>query len=231
MKSLVIGMATGITALALLLPAAAQAPLPVEKEPHHRMVLENAYVRVLDIVLAPGEATLDHRHSRDTLQVTIAPSKMSVEVAGKPPADVPEGGPGDAEFVFFSKTPLTHRMKNVGASTLHIIEVEILSTSPAPPQTPFQQESQNYKQALDNNRVRVFRRVLPAGATTTVHTHQRPMLGISVTGGNLVYETTGQPTRNAQVAPATVSWPQVPFTHSFKNVGNTTAIAIDVELK
>ena len=156
---------------------------------------------------------------------------MRVEVAAKPPAHIPEGRPGDIGFDPFSKAPLTHRMKNAGSFPLHIIEVEFLSASPAPPQTPFQQESEGYKQVLDNNRVRVFRRVLPAGATTTVHTHQRPMLGISVTGGNMVYSTPGQPPRNTQVAPATVSWPRVPFTHSFKNVGNTTAIAIDIELK
>ena len=227
MKSFVLGVA----ALAILLPSAAQAPLPVQKESHHHLVRENAYIRVFDIILAPGEATLDHTHSRDTLQVMIGPSTMRVEVAGKPPADIPEGRPGDIGYVPFSKAPLTHRMKNAGTFTLHIIEVELLSASPAPPQTPFQQESEGYKQALDNDRVRVFRRVLPAGATTTVHTHQRPMLGISVTGGDFVYQSPGQPPRSAQVPPATVSWPPVPFTHSFKNVGNTTAIAIDIELK
>jgi quercetin dioxygenase-like cupin family protein len=227
MKSFVVG----ILALALLLPSAAQAPLPVEKESHHRVVKENTYVRVLDIILAPGEATTDHRHSRDALQVMIAPSKMRVEVAGKPPADIPEGRPGDIGFVPFSKTPLTHRIKNTGTYPLHMIEVEFLAASPAPPQTPFQQEGEGYKQALDNERVRVFRRVLSAGATAGMHTHHRPTLGISVTGGSLVYETVGQPTRSAEVESATVSWPQVPFTHSFKNVGKTTAIMIDIEPK
>jgi hypothetical protein len=222
---------SGFAALVFLLSSAAQAPLPVAKEPHHRLVIENAYVRVFDIILRPGEATLDHSHSRDTLQVMIAPSKMRMEVAGKPPVDVPEGKPGDVGFVAFSRTPLTHRMRNIGAFPLHIIEVEFLAASPVPPQTPFQQESSNYKQVLDNDRVRVFRRVVPAGDSTSVHTHQRPMLGISVTGGSQVYQTPGQPPRRAQVSPATVNWPQVPFTHSFKNVGSTVVIAIDVELK
>ena len=32
-------------------------PVPVEREPHHRWTFENQYVRVLDVVLAPGEST------------------------------------------------------------------------------------------------------------------------------------------------------------------------------
>lgn len=221
----------GLAVLIFAMVSAAQAPLPAEKEPHHRLVLENAYVRVSDIILAPGESTLDHVHTRDTLQVIVAPSLMRVEVAGKPPVEVPAGDPGDVGFVAFSKMPVTHRQKNVGTLPLHMLEVEFLAASPAPPQTPFQQESQNYIQVLDNDRARVFRRVLPSGESTNVHTHQRPMLGISVTGGNQVYQTLGQPPRSAQVSPATVSWPQVPFTHSFKNVGSTMVVALDVELK
>jgi quercetin dioxygenase-like cupin family protein len=227
MKSFILGT----IALALLLPSAAQEPLPVEKESHHRVVKENSYVRVLDIILAPGEATAEHRHSRDALQVMISPSKMRVEVTGQPPADIPEWRPGDIAFASFAKTPLTHRIKNTGTFPLHMIEVEFLAASPAPPQTPFQQEGEGYKQVLDNDRVRVFRRVLPAGATVAMHTHHRPTLGISVTGGSMVYETVGLPTRSAEVDPATVAWPQVPFTHSFKNVGKTTAIMIDIEPK
>src|ERR1700693_4583004 len=78
---------SGFTVLVFLLSSAAQAPLPVEKESHHRVVIENAYVRVFDIILAPGEATLDHAHTRDALQVIIGPSIMRVEVVGKPPVD------------------------------------------------------------------------------------------------------------------------------------------------
>jgi quercetin dioxygenase-like cupin family protein len=222
---------SGASTILLLLPAGAQAPVPVEKESHHRVVLENAYVRVLDLILAPGEATADHTHFRDSLQVMVGPSKMRLEVPGKPPVEVPETAPGEVGFVAFSRNPVTHRIKNVGAGTLRIIEVEFLAPSTAPRQTPFQAEGPDYKQVLDNERARVFRRILRAGESTNVHTHQRPLLGINVTGGTLLRQMAGQPPSTAEVAPASISWPQIPFTHSFKNVGKTTDIAIDVELK
>jgi beta-alanine degradation protein BauB len=46
-------------------------PVPVEQEPHHRWIFENQYVRVLDVVLAPGESTLFHTHSHDSVAVRL----------------------------------------------------------------------------------------------------------------------------------------------------------------
>jgi beta-alanine degradation protein BauB len=46
-------------------------PVPVEQEPHHRWIFENQYVRVLDVVLAPGESTLFHTHSHDSVGVRL----------------------------------------------------------------------------------------------------------------------------------------------------------------
>ena len=45
----------------------AEDPVPVEQEPHHRVIFENQYVRVLDVVVKPGETTLFHKHSIDNL--------------------------------------------------------------------------------------------------------------------------------------------------------------------
>src|SRR6202158_5917321 len=217
--------------LTIFLPVAAQTPLPVEKESHHSVVLENANVRVIDLILPPGEETLDHQHSRDSLQVMVAPSMMRIEVSGKPPVELRPGDVGDVGYIAFSKAPLSHRIKNFGASTLHILEVEFLSPSRAPPQTPFQQESQHYQQVVDNDRVRVFRRTLAPGETSGMHTHHRPYLGINVAGGEFLYEVPGQAARNAEVKPATVSWSPNPATHSITNAGKNGAVSLDIELK
>jgi hypothetical protein len=34
-----------------------QDPVPVEQEPGHRLVFANQYVRVLEVIVAPGETT------------------------------------------------------------------------------------------------------------------------------------------------------------------------------
>jgi quercetin dioxygenase-like cupin family protein len=47
--------------------APSNQPLPSEQEPHHRWKFQNQYVRVLDVLLAPGESTLFHTHFHDSI--------------------------------------------------------------------------------------------------------------------------------------------------------------------
>ena len=61
----------------------ADDPVPVEQEPHHRVVFENQYVRVLDVVVGPGETTLFHRHSIDNIPIILTDADNKTQFAGK----------------------------------------------------------------------------------------------------------------------------------------------------
>ena len=54
-----------------LLTAAVAAQVPVNNEPHHRTVFENADFRILDVRVSPGESTADHRHDHDIASVSM----------------------------------------------------------------------------------------------------------------------------------------------------------------
>jgi hypothetical protein len=45
--------------------------IPVDQEPHRRVLLENQYARVLDVQIPPGESSLFHTHSYDNPSVRI----------------------------------------------------------------------------------------------------------------------------------------------------------------
>jgi len=67
----------------LLLPLlAAQTMKEVEitSEPSHHLALENTYVRVFKVEVAPHAATLLHRHRHDYVFVSLGPSHISNEV-------------------------------------------------------------------------------------------------------------------------------------------------------
>src|SRR4051812_8584345 len=78
---------TGIAVLILAAIAAAQQPAEVriDQEPHHHLVLENEYVRVFKVEVAPHEATVVHRHTRDYVVVTIGDAEVTNAVVGKEP--------------------------------------------------------------------------------------------------------------------------------------------------
>jgi hypothetical protein len=64
----------------------AQAPeaVPIPKEPHHHLVLENDYVRVFRVSVPAHESTLLHQHDVPYLYVALGPADVINAVQGKP---------------------------------------------------------------------------------------------------------------------------------------------------
>ena len=101
-------------------------PVPVDQEPHHRWIFENQYVRVLDVVLAPGESTLFHTHSHDNVAVRLSDSTVQDQPFGKEWRPASRLLPGDSRYMQGTQTPYTHRVKNVASTPFHVIDIELL---------------------------------------------------------------------------------------------------------
>src|SRR5467141_4733810 len=73
--------------LALLLspslPAQAPVAVPISKEPHHHLVLENDYVRVFRVSVPAHDATLLHQHDVPYLYVALGPADVINAIRGK----------------------------------------------------------------------------------------------------------------------------------------------------
>src|SRR5215475_3150755 len=68
---------------AITLTAQNASEVAITAEPHHRLALENQYVRVFKVEIAPAEKTLMHRHEHDYIFVTLGPAEVSNEVKDK----------------------------------------------------------------------------------------------------------------------------------------------------
>jgi hypothetical protein len=102
--------------------------VPVEREPHHRWIFENQYVRALDVVLAPGESTLFHTHSHDSIAVTLTDAKLQEQPLNKEWRPTARLLPGNSRYMQGTRAPYTHRIKNVGSTPFHVIDIELLAT-------------------------------------------------------------------------------------------------------
>jgi len=100
-------------------------PVPVEREPHHHVVFENQYVRLLDVVVPPGEMTLFHTHSLDNVAVLLADTSLKNQNPGEDWTERPITH-GSVGFRAGTKAPYTHRIMNTGAVVFHVMDVEIL---------------------------------------------------------------------------------------------------------
>jgi hypothetical protein len=74
--------------LLLTFSVSAQAPtaVPIAKEPHHHLVLENEYVRVFRVSVPGHDATLLHQHDVPYVYVSLGPADVINAVQGKPEA-------------------------------------------------------------------------------------------------------------------------------------------------
>jgi quercetin dioxygenase-like cupin family protein len=100
-------------------------PVPVEQEPHHHVVLQNQYVRVLDVFFPVGEPALFHTHSNDNVSVALSGDKTKSQPWGGEwtgPATVVAGEVGFHKAV---GQPYTHRVGSAGTQPFHVIDVEI----------------------------------------------------------------------------------------------------------
>src|SRR5205809_8064001 len=103
-----------------------QSPVEISGEAHHHPKFENEFVRVWDVTVPAGEATLWHVHRNDNVVVTLGDASLRIENATAPPTE--------AQWKFgevrFAKATYVHRAMNVGMTPFHNLTIELLR-SPA----------------------------------------------------------------------------------------------------
>src|SRR6476646_4130735 len=74
-----------------------QQSVEITSEPSHHLVLENAFVRVFDVSVAPKATTLVHRHNNDYVFVTLGDADITNARVGAQPARL-QLKDGDARY-------------------------------------------------------------------------------------------------------------------------------------
>ncbi|HJZ63963.1 MAG TPA: hypothetical protein VKD70_06575 [Candidatus Acidoferrum sp.] len=100
-------------------------PVPVEQEPHHHVVFQNQYVRVLDVLFPPGDPSLFHTHSNDNVSVAIGGDLTKSQVMGGEWSEPVKVVPGQVAFHKAKGQPYMHRVGSAGTQAFHVIDAEI----------------------------------------------------------------------------------------------------------
>ncbi len=64
------------------------APVPIGEEPHHQLLLKNAYTQVYSVAMVPLDSTYLYRHDLPYLGVALGAAELVDAVSGKPPVHV-----------------------------------------------------------------------------------------------------------------------------------------------
>lgn len=186
-------IASSAARLALLLGASvglAAQVVPVGQEPHHPVVFENAFLRVLDVNIPPGTTTLDHRHDHDLLIVSVGAADTRTRAPG---ADWGPTRPrrvlGETSITEYVGQPGVHAIRNVGVDPYRLIAIENARErgwSWLPPATT------GAEVVAEGRAFRATRLQLRAGGAAVVRVHAVPSVVILVSGEATLSRAGGQ---------------------------------------
>jgi quercetin dioxygenase-like cupin family protein len=218
---------------AITLAAQTATEVEITSEPHHHPALENAYVRVFKVEVAPHEATLMHRHRHDYFFVTLGASEVENDVEGKPPVTLKLQ---DAE-THFTPGNFAHIAKNLSDQPFRNVTIELLQDEKSR-QSPAKWDEDRGLRVLQGGTqdiqfvkdgVRVSEIDLQPGGMIPKHHHVGPHLVVAITDLDLRSDVEGKPAAIRQLKAGDVAWVEGGLTHTITNVGKQPAKVVTLE--
>jgi quercetin dioxygenase-like cupin family protein len=203
----------------------ALAPVPVENEPLHHVVLKNDAVVVIHLVLPPGERTLYHIHSHDRIAIPLSSTSITQQVLNEKEGLPSPSGPGTFSALTLSGSSYTHRVHNVGANPYDVLDIELLNRPPSP--SPVTAAAV----AAENPSARIYNWVLAPGAISAMHTHARPYLIVATTGFTLKMTAPDGQSLTHELKRGDFHWIDSKVTHTLANSGSAEGQILEIELK
>jgi quercetin dioxygenase-like cupin family protein len=222
--------------LLLLIPSlAAQTTTEVEitAEPSHHLALENEFIRVFKVEVAPHASTLMHRHRHDYIFVTLGDAHVSNEVEGKPPADL-KLADGDTRF---APGNFAHVAKNLSDQPFHNVTIELMQDEKLrqmPSHWPEGSGERTFpgghsKILFVKDGVRVSEVNLEPDAILPSHHHDGPHLLVAITDLEVRSDVDGMGPMSGKFTSGDVKWLPGGYTHTLTNVGKSRARFVTVE--
>lgn len=220
---------------ALLLTAQNAGEVEITAEPHHHLALENKYVRVFKVEVAPHQDTLMHWHRHDYFFVTLGDSSVENDVKGKPPATL-KLQDGETRF---SPGNFAHVAKNLADTPFRNVTIEYLGDENSRQSPPPKWDEERGLHILNagtrdimfvKDGVRVTDTQLQPGGVIPKHHHSAPHLMVAVTDVQLKSEPAdGKPATTTQVKAGDIRWVEAGATHTVTNTGDKAARYIILE--
>ncbi len=205
----------------------------ITNEAHHHLALENEFVRVFQVEVAPQQSTLMHWHRHDYIFVTLGDSDVSNEVKGKSPVEL-KLKDGETRF---SAAPFAHIARDLASTPFRNVTVELLQDEKYRTSPPKWDEdrglhvltggTQEILFAKDNARVSEVE--LQPGGVIPSHHHKGPHLLVAITDLDLRSDVEGQRPVPGRFKSGDVKWLAGGYTHTLTNVGTQTAKFVTIE--
>lgn len=166
------------------------AQVLVHEEPRHRPVFQNKEIRILNVLVPPGDTSQYHIHNTPSFFIRLSNTITGSQVLG----ELPLAGKSRAgEIRFENLAPpnnRTHRVWNADKDTFHVMDVELLMKRPAFDQGPL--ILPNLKLEIDTNWIRAYRLNLLKGIDFKTKNKNHSQVLISLSASTLEIRQNGK---------------------------------------
>jgi quercetin dioxygenase-like cupin family protein len=172
---------------AIPIVTAQSEPISVDQEPRHRIVFADERLRVLEVVVAAGDTTLEHRHDLDLVTINIENGPTRTRDRGADWGAVRPREVGSVNAYDYSGKPLAHVVQSVGDRAYRLTGVENRkqggwSEMPAI-------AAPDLEVAAESRAFRAYRLRLAPGARAS-HVHPVPVV-VTLVGGSATLPSDG----------------------------------------
>lgn len=204
--------------------------VPIDKEPAHHFAIENEFLRVFDVVVAPHAATLMHRHDLDYMFVILGDADISNERINEKPV-VLQLKDGDVRY---SKGGFAHIARNMADTPFHNITIELKNPGKPVCGIPTAEDCKNDVSNLQNvfftEHVKVQLTTMEPGQQQPLHMHTGPHLAIALDDLSFENHVTDKPVTPVSMKKGEFKWISVTgMNHYLKNVGDKLGRLVSVE--
>jgi hypothetical protein len=213
--------------------AADEVVVPVTQEPRHHVRFENEYLRIIEFVCVPGDQSLFHRHSMDSMLITGPQrTKGRAEKLNDPKAAIFEDSPGDTFYRDYHDNPLIHRVANIDDShTMVYFDCEINVAGPGQFAAPDRKAVAAYASVVDNARAQAWRLKLAPGESAPAIMQSGPGVRVVIAGNQLREAVQGASDRDLFVSAGFYEYQPPGRTRAITNTGNMPLELVEFEIK
>ncbi len=200
----------------------------VHDEPFHKTVLQNQYVRVMDVEIPPHQATLFHMHKAPLVGVVIHEEPNWEQIYG----ETRQGTTKDPNRSLIDnsgqKLPYTHRVGNEGNAPIHYLAAEWLASPNG--SAPVLMDGVVRKLEKDVPKARFYRVKLPPGGTGTGKGSVAPGLLIVFAGAAQIHAE-GIQLQPVRGDGALWGWRDAGASYSIDNLGKKELEIVEIDWK
>lgn len=196
------------------------AQVPVSKELRHHPVFENDKVRVLNVLLPPGDTTQYHVHSTPSVFICFTKTRTGSQRTNEQP-EYSTSAVGNIWFEDLSEPHIKiHRVWNMDTSVYHVMDIELLKKDtrfvinpPAIPNTHLQS---------DTSWARTYTLQLAKNESVNINEQTYDFILVAINDSKIKLVKNGKES-TLDIEPGWFYWINANDKFSFFNLGNSTA--------